>query len=245
MSAEAAPLDGPAAEPAVPVIPDLASGANDAGAVVEPAPRSTRGELAWWWRWTRWATLGEVAGFTAPAVMAALLADTADWVFVPAMVAAGVVEGSVLGAAQARVLCRRVPAIERRRWVAATGLAAGVAWTVGLLPSLTAGRLPDWSRWLAIPLLVILGAVLLGSIGSAQWWAMRRPVPRSGSWVLSTAAAWLVGLGLFFAIATPLWQPGQPAWLLIAIGLLGGLVMAASVAAVTGWAFVRLTRRPA
>ena len=116
---------------------------------------------------------------------------------------------------------------------------------VGLMPTLTAGQLPGWSWWLVIPLLVTLGAILLGSIGSAQWWAMRGQVSSAGWWILTTAGAWLVGLALFFSITTPLWQPGQPAWLLTAIGLLGGLVMAASVAALTGWAFVRLTRRPA
>ncbi|MEU7835050.1 MULTISPECIES: hypothetical protein [unclassified Nonomuraea] len=44
-------------------------------------------------------------------------------------------------------------------------------------------------------------------------------------------------------MTTPLWQPGQPGWLIAVIGVLGGAVMAATVAALTGAALVRLLRR--
>ena len=55
-----------------------------------------------------------------------------------------------------------------------------------------------------------------------------------------TAVAWMLGLGAFVATATPLWQPHQSATLILAIGVLAGLVMAATVAAVTGWGVLRL-----
>jgi hypothetical protein len=83
--------------------------------------------------------------------------------------------------------------------------------------------------------------VLVGSIGTAQWWVMRRQVRRSGWWILTTAGAWAIGLAVFTGVSSPLWQPGQPAWELVLIGMLGGVLMAATVAALTGWAFVRLT----
>jgi hypothetical protein len=41
----------------------------------------------------------------------------------------------------------------------------------------------------------------------------------------------------------PLWQPGQAALLIAAIGVVAGLAMAAMVAAVTGWAVLRLDMR--
>jgi hypothetical protein len=49
---------------------------------------------------------------------------------------------------------------------------------------------------------------------------------------------------VFTAATTPLWQPGQPIVVIAAIGVLGGLLMAGTVAALTGWALVRLLRKP-
>ncbi len=88
----------------------------------------------------------------------------------------------------------------------------------------------------------VLGVVLLATIGGAQWWVLRRVRPRSGFWVPATGASWAVGLGVFAAVTTPLWRPGQPTALVVAIGLLGGLLMAATVAALTGFALLRLVR---
>lgn len=45
---------------------------------------------------------------------------------------------------------------------------------------------------------------------------------------------------VFTAVTSPLWQEGQPVALIAAIGILGGAVMAATVAAVTGLVLVRL-----
>jgi hypothetical protein len=98
-----------------------------------------------------------------------------------------------------------------------------------------------------LPLLVLLGAVLavllLASIGVAQWTVLRAAVPRSASWIATTAGAWALGLLLFLAVVIPLWQPGQPVLVVAAIGLLGGLLMAVAVALVTGVAALRLVRR--
>jgi hypothetical protein len=123
-----------------------------------------------------------------------------------------------------------------------TSAAAALAWSIGMLPS-TAHDL--WSRW---PILLIvvaaaaLGLVLLCSIGTAQWLELRRHVPRAGRWVTATAAAWCAGLVAFSAVTSPLWQPGQRPALVAAIGALGGLVMALTVAVGTGWALIRLLR---
>ena len=57
---------------------------------------------------------------------------------------------------------------------------------------------------------------------------------------MASAAAWLLGLLAFASVSTPLWQPGQSMVIVTAVGILGGLVMAAVVAAVTGAALLRL-----
>lgn len=85
------------------------------------------------------------------------------------------------------------------------------------------------------------GACLLATIGTAQWLVLRRARPRCAWWIATTAAAWAGGLLVFLALATPLWQPEQPLPLTIAIGVLGGRAMAATVAGLTGAAAARLT----
>ena len=58
-----------------------------------------------------------------------------------------------------------------------------------------------------------------------------------------TALGWCAGLTAFSVVAPPLWQPGQPIWLLTVIGVAGGLAMAVAMAAVTGVGAVRLVDR--
>ncbi|OJU56994.1 MAG: hypothetical protein BGO04_04570 [Microbacterium sp. 70-38] len=56
--------------------------------------------------------------------------------------------------------------------------------------------------------------------------------------------AWLLGLGLFFIVATPLWYEGRDILSAVAVGVGAGLVMAAAMATVTGVAmssFLRAT----
>ena len=89
---------------------------------------------------------------------------------------------------------------------------------------------------------IFWGFVLL-TIGTAQWLVLRRHLRRSASWIAATALAWLGGLAAFAVIASPLWQPGQPVWLVAAIGALAGLAMAAVASAVTGFTLVRLLDR--
>lgn len=197
---------------------------------------------ALWLRWTALVTLGESVGFVLPAMVGA---TTADVPIGPALLlAAGAVEGAVLGLAQWAVLRSVIPGLRGAAWVTATGAAAALAYALGLAPSVTA---EIWQGW---PLAVTIGAagvvaiLLLLSIGVAQWALLRRHVARAGSWVWWTAAAWLAGLSVFLLIATPLWHPGQPLGDVIAVGAGAGVAMAATVAAVTGFAVVRLAARP-
>lgn len=48
---------------------------------------------------------------------------------------------------------------------------------------------------------------------------------------------------MFVAVTTPLWQPGQSVVTVVLIGVLGGLLMAVTVAALTGLLVVRVMGR--
>jgi hypothetical protein len=190
-------------------------------------------------RWVGWVSLGESLGFLAPVLAQSAAAALGPAAAVPLLVLAGLVEGAVLGWFQARVLRTRLPAVSVRRWVLFTAAAAVVAWTVALLTFSNEG----WQGWPA-PAQAATGtlaaAVILVSIGLGQWLELRHHVPRAWRWVAGSAAAWAVGLGVFMAVATPLWQPGQEVWLVAAIGIGAAILMAAAMAVVTGLVMVRL-----
>jgi hypothetical protein len=210
------------------------------------SPRSSSpGQATLWRRWTGWATAGEFVGFGVPALTAALVAAWSAGAAMPLLVVAGAVEGTMLGLAQAHVLRGELPTLNDRRWVLATAVGAAAAWAIGLLPMLTDGRIFDLPIPVLVPIVTVFAAALLGSIGTAQWLVLRPLMKGSWVWILTTAGAWVAGLLVFTAVATPLWQPGQSTLEIALIGILGGLVMAATVAAISGWALVRLLRTPA
>ena len=140
------------------------------------------------------------------------------------------VEGAALGAGQAHVLRDVLPGLRVRAFVVATSVAAGVAYAVAMLPAAWHG----WFADLPVPLLVLLaalgGGVLITSIGTGQWLVLREVLPRSASWVLTTALAWLAGLGVFLGVATPWWHEGQSAVAAVLVGLVAATLMALTVA---------------
>ena len=216
--------------------PGTAPPSSPIAASVQPTDR------ALWRAWTGWVTLGEFAGFSVPAAVGAATATMAAGLSAPILVAAGAVEGALLGLAQAHVLRTALPEVNHARWVGATAVGAAIAWMVGLTPMLTDGRLFDLPTAALISLALVLGVVLLGSIGTAQWLVLRRRVEHSSWWILTTAASWTVGLIVFTGATTPFWQEGQSVLLITAIGVVGGLLMAATVAVLTGWAMLKLRR---
>ncbi|MCU1446954.1 hypothetical protein [Cryobacterium sp.] len=188
--------------------------------------------------WLFWVTLGETVGFLAPAL--AQLAFAASPVRIPALILAGAVEGAVLGWTQANVLRSRLPALSRARWVGATALGAAVAWFIGLLPAEWADV---WQRWPAAGQAtagLVAASVLLTVIGIAQRAELSRHCRGAAWWIAGSAAAWCAGLIVFFAVATPLWQPGQPAVLVLLIGVLAGVLMAFTMALVSWLVLLRL-----
>jgi hypothetical protein len=190
-----------------------------------------------WRTWFARVTAGEFLGFLAPALTGALTSSA------PMLVLAGAVEGAVLGAAQWLVLRRTFPSLSAPRWIGVTASAAGFAWAIALLAVDHSQLLGTLSFPALLALVSVAGTGVLLSLGTGQWLVLRHHVARAHLWVGANAVAWAAGLVMFTAFTTPLWQPGQPAVLIALIGALGGLVMAATMAAITGYSLTRLLNR--
>ncbi|WP_280236018.1 hypothetical protein [Nocardia cyriacigeorgica] len=194
-----------------------------------------------WRRWLVTVTAGEVVGFAAPALTAVTAGPIDDPVAAAALALAGMVEGAVLGWFQSSVLCTAVPRLDRGRWVLATAIGATVAWTVAVTMILAEG-FQRWPTAAAVPMLTAGALVIVFSLGVSQWFVLRDHVVDAGGWIGATAAGWAVGLLVFTAITSPLWQPGQSGWVVLAIACAGALFMAVAMAAVTGSFLVWLLR---
>lgn len=209
-----------------------------------PGPRPTSGPDRadrFLRNWLLWVSLGETVGFLAPVL--AQLAFGGSAVVAPALILAGAIEGTVLGWTQSTVLRSRLPELSRPRWVGATAIGAAAAWFIGLLPAEWADV---WQRWPAAGQVVaaaVLATVLICALGYAQWFELRRHLRGAGWWILGSAAAWCAGLAVFFAVATPLWQPGQSEGLILLIGVLSGALMALTMALVSGLVLHLLLRQ--
>jgi hypothetical protein len=192
--------------------------------------------------WFVATTLGEAAGFLAVALVASVAFDLAPGLTLVVMVLAGAVEGLLLGTAQSLVLGPELLGFSRRSWALATAAGAAAAWALGMLPSVLYPWWNEWPALVTVPSGLVLGLLLLTSVGLAQWTVLRHHVPRSTSWVPANAVAWAAGLGVLLAVVTPLWHEGQDTMTVLVIGALGGLAMAAVVAALTGLWLSRLLR---
>jgi hypothetical protein len=215
------------------------------GAQETDAKRRTSGGADGGRLWRRWVVIvsaGEAIGFLAAAVAAPLASGAPAGVGLGLMVLAGTVEGAVLGGAQAAVLRALLPRRVVRRWMPVTAAAAGAAWFVGMMPSSTYDAWHTWPVAMLVPIGVVLGVLVLLSLGVAQWLLLRQALPAAWRWIGWSVAGWAGGLTAFGAVTTPLWHPGQERALIVAIGVLGGAVMAAVMAAVTGIGLVRMTR---
>ena len=206
------------------------------------APLFSQGPRALRRSWLLATTVGETLGFTVPVLVVLLALDLPPLAFLAVTVAAGAGEGLLLGSAQAFVLGREFLGFSRLRWVVATAAGASFAWLVGMLPSTFYDTWRDWPVALSVSLGVVLGLLLLCSIGTAQWVVLRHHVERAGWWVVGNAVAWLLGLGVLLAVVMPLWHEGQPPALVAGIGVAGGLAMALAVAWTTGLVLARLVR---
>ncbi|HET6951669.1 MAG TPA: hypothetical protein VFI47_14905 [Acidimicrobiales bacterium] len=189
-------------------------------------------------RWVAAMVAGELVGFVPPAVTGAVLAAAGapDAVLVPALTLAGLCEGAVLGAAQARVLGRYAPGVDRRAWVVATAAAAGWAWLAGM------GGSAVMAAGAPLPVLVLVVPAWMSGLlamGWAQWRVLRLTLPRSGRWIWVTAGAWLVGVAIPVATLSAV-PAGWPAAAGAASGVAAAVAMGLTVGAITGRTLGRL-----
>lgn len=191
-------------------------------------------------RWVACTVAGEAAGFT----VAAALAATQDLTHMPALVVllgAGAIEGALLGRGQAMAMNRlQLPATILRLWPVATSVAAMVAWSIGLIPS-SLERI-SWSSWVAWALAGVLVLALLASIPTAQFMLLRTALPTAGRWIRFNAVAWLLGLCWTFAPPAVV-KPDTPVISEIGVYAIAGVLMATTVAIITGLCWLSWLKR--
>lgn len=160
-------------------------------------------------------------------------------------------EGLLVGAAQAFVLRRRLPRLAPRRWIYVTMIGAGLAWLMGMVPSTVAALSPSQvgsegtapPEYLQYALAAGLGAIAGPILGSAQWIALRRHVPRAGRWLWANALAWAVGMPVIFAGMDRVPWEGTLLSRALAIYAVCGLAGAA-VGGIHGAMLTRMVPRP-
>ncbi|MUN07500.1 hypothetical protein GLX25_10275 [Agromyces luteolus] len=190
--------------------------------------------------------LGESVGFLVP-VTGFALADAAElsgWSAWFLLVAFGAGEGALLGLGQSLGLRGGPAAVPVGRWVAVTAGAASAAWAIGMLPSTLAdlGVAVDWALPTTWMLVGIGGLGLLASIPLAQWPVLAAVgVPRAWRWVPLGMVAWLAGLPFTFA-PSPIVDVGTPAPVVFALFAASGVLMAVTMALVTGLGLRRMLR---
>lgn len=174
-------------------------------------------------RWTFTVTAAETLGFavaavTAVGVTASGLSDAARY---PVVVAAGAVEGALLGTGQYLAMRRNRP--RPFAWIGATSAAAAFAWAVGMLVSVIPSLLTP-------PLMIVGGLLIVASIPTAQWAVLRRP--HSLRWIPVNMGAWAAGTLWTFA-PSPIVDESTPVGVIVLVYVLAGVLMAATVAVLT------------
>ncbi|HZG65354.1 MAG TPA: hypothetical protein VEZ12_01330 [Herpetosiphonaceae bacterium] len=207
-------------------------------------PAVQHGGVNWdmWRRWTLFTALGELVGFSAPAIAmaAGTVAGWNDTTQVVVAVLAGAVEGAVLGLAQWLALRRYLTTLSGWAWVMATAIGAMAAYLLAMIAVALGGSGPYPIALLAV-VGVVFGAGFLVSIGFPQWLVLRHHVPHAGWWISTNAAAWPLGVAVPFIVLALV--PNTAAfWVWVVMGIIGGLLMGLLVGAITGVTLVRLLR---
>jgi hypothetical protein len=199
----------------------------EAGGKLQPEAR------AFYRRWLGWTVAGEAAGF-AVAASAGVLVATQDLPTVPEfalLVGAGSIEGALLGAGQAIAMMRlQLPPRMLLRWPVVTSVAAALAWSIGLLPA-SIPHIP-WSSPVTWLLAALLGSALLLSIPSPVPVAAERHSHRRALDLGQRPRLVARHLLDLRALATD--QSNTRLLSLIGIYAMAGLLMATTVAVITG-----------
>ena len=196
--------------------------------------RRSAGERSLLVNWIVGTTFGETAGFAVAAAVGAALSvaavgSAATYAF---LVSAGAIEGALLGFGQSTALRRSGVDISRRAWVLRTSLAAAVAWSIGLLPS-TLGPL-EWTEPMVVGAVVLGAVALLASIPLAQLPLLRRVARPAWPWVPANVLAWSLGVA-WTMLPSPFVDEGTPPPVILLVYVAAGLLMALTVAVITGY----------
>jgi hypothetical protein len=163
-------------------------------------------------------------------------------------------EGVVVGWGQWLMLRRPLPALQSRTWIGWTCLGAGIAWTLGMLPSTImslaaagaesgdAAASAGPPEWLVYLMAAGMGLVLGMVLSATQWAVLRRHVSRAGWWIPANALAWMLGMPVTF-IAPGLVTTGSVTAGKVLLLILNMLAAGLIVGAVHGVALVRLLRQ--
>lgn len=146
---------------------------------------------------------------------------------------AGMLEGAVLGAAQAGVIRRALPAV--RGWTAATAAGAGAAWFAGMAGSSLVQAVGPWGLVVALPAW-ILG---LCSLGGLQHRQLFRAGIEGSRWFAVTTFAWCVGV-VIPVIALSVLPEGWSPLAHVGVAIAAAAAMGATVGAITGGRLARI-----
>lgn len=218
---------------------------TDIGPETDSRTGRARGpDRAEWWRiYRRWVVavlIGETAGFAVAAVVG-IATGGSPWTY-PLLVLAGCAEGACLGTAQALAFRGSRLPVPFAAWVAATAAGAALAWAIGLLPS----SLPplNWTDPLVVASAAIGAAALLLAIPVLQAVVLRRDGLPAAGWIGMNVLAWTVGILWTFA-PSPFIDERTPVGALVAVYVVAGLLMALTVAVITGlWVARTASARP-
>jgi hypothetical protein len=198
----------------------------------------------WWVRWVGANALAEGLGLGSSALLWGAffflgLEARLGIIGAAALVVAGstLLEGSAVGLTQWIVLRRLLPDLPRHAWWLATAIGAGIAWTLGMIPSTLfslaeadTGAAPtaEPAAILMYGLAALMGLMLGPVLAMPQWFVLRRFLRRAWVWIPANAAAWGVGMPLIF-VAMDLIQPtaltaGVALALLFTLALVGATV---------------------
>ena len=226
-----------------------------------PQPHPSR-DSQWPWRlWGQWIganALAELIGLGTSAVLWILffmgMEDALGtlWAALLVVVGSTFLEGSAVGLAQWRVLRHPLPALTLRAWWLATALGAGIAWTLGMIPSTMMAMsaesasnapAPEISDALLYLLAAAMGLALGPVLALPQWWVLRRHVAHAWQWIPANAAAWALGMPIIFIMMSfiPADGPTPGSVVLILVGL---ALAGAIVGAVHGIVLMRLLSNP-
>ena len=151
--------------------------------------------MMWWW--LSLVVFVAAAGLVVPSI-ALVYAVTEGWDGsgqYTILVAAGAVQGLLLGLGQAIALRRGPMMIPFWRWVGVTTIATAVAWLVGLLPG-SVFR-PDWANPAVVVGMIAVILLVIAIVPGAQWTILNRFVFDAWRWIVVAAIAFGVGVGIF------------------------------------------------